>query len=362
MISLQRILAVVRKELIQLRRDRLTFGMIIGIPAAQLLLFGYAINMDPRNLDAAVADLSSSAASRQVVMDLAQSQVVNFRYQAGSAAELEALLREGRISLGVFIPEDFERRLQQPERAAAQLLIDGSDTVVQGAAARLAQPARTSPYNDQPPQFEIRTYYNPERRSPVNTVPGLIGIILTMTMVLFTAVAIVRERERGNLELLIATPVRTLELMLAKIIPYVVIGLIQVTLVLVLGILLFEVPVRGSLLDVYLLTLVFIIANLALGLAISTMASNQFQAMQMTFFILLPSILLSGFMFPFAGMPKAAQWLAEVLPMTHFMRLIRGVVLRGADLQDLSGELAILGVFILLAMTFAVRRFTTRLD
>ena len=362
MMSLQRIFAVVRKELIQLRRDRLTFGMIVGIPAAQLLLFGYAINMDPRNLDAAVADLSASAASRQVVMDLSQSQVVNFRYQAGSAAELEALLREGRISLGVFIPEDFERRLQQPERAAAQLLIDGSDTVVQGAAAKLAQSARTSPYNDAPPWLEIRTYYNPERRSPVNTVPGLIGIILTMTMVLFTAVAIVRERERGNLELLIATPVRTLELMLAKIVPYVVIGLIQVTLVLVLGVLLFEVPIRGSLLDVYLLTLVFIIANLALGLAISTMASNQFQAMQMSFFILLPSILLSGFMFPFAGMPKAAQWLAEILPMTHFMRLIRGVVLRGADLQDLSGELAILGVFILLAMTFAVRRFTKRLD
>jgi len=362
MISPQRILAVVRKELIQLRRDRLTFGMIIGIPAAQLLLFGYAINMDPRNLDAAVADLSVSAASRQLVMDLSQSQVVNLRYQVGSAAEVEALLREGRISVGVFIPEDFERRLQQPERAAAQLLVDGSDTVVQGAAAKLAQPARTSPYEDEPPRLEIRTYYNPERRSPVNTVPGLIGIILTMTMVLFTAVAIVRERERGNLEMLIATPVGTLELMVAKIIPYVAIGLIQVTLVLILGVLLFQVPIRGSLFDVYLLTLVFIIANLALGLAISTMASNQFQAMQMTFFILLPSILLSGFMFPFAGMPKAAQWLAEILPMTHFMRLIRGVVLRGADLRDMAGELSILGIFIAVAMTFAVRRFTKRLD
>ena len=175
MISLQRILAVVRKELIQLRRDRLTFGMIVGIPAAQLLLFGYAINMDPRNLDAAVADLSASAASREIVMDLSRSQVVNLRYQVGSAAELEALLRQGRISVGLFIPADYERRLQQPGRAAAQLLIDGSDTVVQGAAASLAKPARTSPYNDRPPQLEIRTYYNPERRSAVNTVPGLIG-------------------------------------------------------------------------------------------------------------------------------------------------------------------------------------------
>ena len=362
MMSLQRMLAVVRKELIQLRRDRLTFGMIIGIPAAQLLLFGYAINMDPRNLDAAVADLSASAASRQLIMDLSQSQVVRLRYQAGSAAELEELLRQGKISVGVFIPADFERRRQQAGRSAVQLLVDGSDTVVQGAAAKLSQSARTSPYDDHPPQMEIRTFYNPERRSPVNTVPGLIGIILTMTMVLFTAVAIVRERERGNLELLIATPVRTVELMLAKIVPYVAIGLIQVTLVLVLGVLLFQVPIRGSLLDVYLLTLVFIIANLALGLAISTMAQNQFQAMQLTFFILLPSILLSGFMFPFAGMPKPAQWLAEVLPMTHFMRLIRGVVLRGAELSELYGELAILGVFILLAMTFAVRRFTKRLD
>ena len=362
MISLQRILAVVRKELIQLRRDRLTFGMIVGIPALQLLLFGYAINMDPRNLDAAVAGLSASAASGQMVMDLSQSQVVNLRYQAGSAAELEMLLREGRISVGLFIPADFERRQQQPERAAAQLLIDGSDPVVQGAAANLARSVGTSPYQYRPPPLEIRTYYNPERRSAVNTVPGLIGIILTMTMVLFTGVAIVRERERGNLELLIATPVRTVELMIAKIVPYVAIGLVQVTLVLALGVLLFHVPIRGTLLDVYLLAVVFIIANLALGLAISTMAHNQFQAMQMTFFILLPSILLSGFIFPFAGLPKAAQWLAQIMPMTHFMRLIRGVVLRGADLEDLSGDLAILGVFILVAMTFAVLRFSKRLD
>lgn len=362
MLSLQRILAVVRKELIQLRRDRLTFGMIIGIPTVLLLLFGYAINMDPRNLYAAVADLSGTAASRQLVLDLAHTQVVELRYQAASAEELEGLLRAGKISVGLFIPHDFERRLQQPERAAAQLLVDGSDTVVQGAAAKLAQAPRTSPYDDAPPRLELRTFYNPERRSPVNTVPGLIGVILTMTMVLFTAIAIVRERERGNLELLIATPVRTIELMLAKIAPYVVIGLIQLSLILALGHLLFQVPIRGSLLDVYLLASVFIIANLALGLAISTVARNQFQAMQLTWFILLPSILLSGFIFPFAGMPKPAQWIAELLPMTHFMRMIRGVVLRGADLYELSGELLILGVFILVAMTLAVRRFTKRLD
>jgi len=360
--SLRRILAIVRKELRQLSRDRITFGMIAGIPIMQLLLFGYAINMDPRNLQAAVADLSGTSASRQYVSDLAHSQVIHLNRQATSAAELEDLLRSGTISVGILIPPDFERRLQEPGRAAAQLLVDGSDTVVQSAAASLAQRGRTSPYLDRPPELEIRTYYNPERRSPVNIVPGLVGIILTMTMTLFTAVAIVRERERGNLELLITTPVRTTELMFAKILPYVLIGLIQTTLVLGLGHWLFAVPLRGSLVDVYLVSLTFIIANLALGLMISTLTSSQFQAMQLTFFILLPSILLSGFMFPFAGMPRPAQWLAEILPMTHFLRLIRGVVLRGASLADMTHELLILGVFIVAAMTVAIRRFTKRLD
>jgi ABC-2 type transport system permease protein len=360
--SLQRIFAVVMKELRQLRRDRITFGMIVGFPIIQLLMFGYAINMDPRNLDAGIADLSATSASRQYIMDIAHSQVVNIKFQATSAAELEDLMKAGKISVGIFIPADFERRIQQPERAAVQLLVDGSDTVVQGAVAQLAKPARNSPYNDAVPPVEIRTYYNPERRSPVNTVPGLIGIILTMTMTLFTAIAIVRERERGNLELLITTPVRTSELMLAKILPYILIGLLQVTLVLLLGYLLFKVPMRGSLLSAYTVCLVFIIANLALGLMISTIARSQFQAMQLTFFILLPSILLSGFMFPFAGMPRPAQLIAELLPMTHFMRLIRGVVLRGASLADLSGELLVLGVFIIVAMTIAILRFSKNLD
>ena len=360
--SLQRIIAVIVKEVRQLRRDRLTFGMIIGIPTMQLLLFGFAINFDVRNLPAGVADLSASAASRQYVMQMANAQVIDIGYQVADAEALEHLMRQGKISVGIFIPHDFERRLQQPERAAVQLLVDGSDTVVQGAATRLAGAARTSPYTDQPPVAEIRTYYNPERRSAVNTVPGLIGVILTMTMTMFTAVAIVRERERGNLELLITTPIRSSELMLAKILPYVLIGLIQVVLVLLLGKWVFDVPLRGALTDVFVVSLMFIVANLALGLVVSTIAQTQFQAMQMTFFILLPSILLSGFVFPFAGMPLAAQWIAEVLPMTHFMRLIRGVILRGASLPELAGELAILGAFILVAMTIAVARFHKRLD
>ena len=363
--SLQRILAIVRKEVRQLRRDRLTFGMIVGIPVIQLLMFGYAINMDVRHLDAAVADMAGSSASRQLVMDMSQTQIIRVIKQVSSADELEHMMRQGKISVGIYIPPDFDRRLHQANRSAVQLLVDGSDTVVQGAAAQLAQVAytsRTSPYNDRPPPMELRTYYNPERRSPVNTVPGLIGVILTMTMILFTAVAIVRERERGNLELLITTPVRISELMLAKITPYVFIGLVQVSLVLLLGRFLFQVPMAGSLLDTYIITLVFIVANLALGLVISTLVSTQFQAMQLSFFVLLPSILLSGFMFPFAGMPRPAQIIAEALPLTHFIRLIRGVMLRGASLQELSGELFILAGFIVVLMTLAILRFSKRLD
>ncbi len=360
--ALQRIGAVVWKELRQLRRDRLTFGMIVGIPVLQLLLFGYAINFDVRHLSTAVADMANTSASRQAIQDLAHSQVIDIRHQVRNASELEQLLRQGEITVGIYVPPDFDRRQAQGDRALMQLLADGSDPIVQSAIARLGQSGRVSPYLDRPPRFEIRNFYNPERRSPVNTVPGLIGIILTLTMILFTAVAIVRERERGNLELLITTPIRTPELMLAKILPYVLIGLIQVSLVLALGVALFDIPIRGTLLDVYLVALTFVVANLALGLMISTVADNQFQAMQMTFFILMPSILLSGFMFPFDGMPKPAQWIAEILPMTHFMRLIRGVVLRGADLHELAAEMAILGAFIVFAMSFAILRFSKRLD
>ena len=360
--ALQRIRAIVVKEVRQLSRDRLTFGMIVGIPVMQLLLFGYAINTDVRHLSAGLADLSSTAASREVVFNMANTQVIDINYQAADAKELEALMRAGKISVGIFIPHDYERRLLQADRAAIQVLVDGSDTTVGAAVAGIANSSRTSPYNDRAPQMELRTYYNPERRSQVNTVPGLIGIILTMTMTMFTAVAIVRERERGNLELLITTPVRSSELMLAKILPYILFGLIQVSLVLLLGKLLFAIPLRGSLMDVYWVSLLFIVANLSMGLVLSTLAQTQFQAMQMTFFILLPSILLSGFMFPFDGMPRVAQWIAEVLPMTHFMRLIRGVVLRGASLPELTSELIWLGGFILIMMTIAVLKFSKRLD
>jgi ABC-2 type transport system permease protein len=246
------------------------------------------------------------------------------------------------------------------------VLVDGSDTVVQSAAIQLAQmPLDSSSYVGQltgarettPRQISVVAFYNPERRSAVNIVPGLIGVILTMTMVLFTGVAIVRERERGNMELLIATPLSRSELMIGKVLPYAAIGLIQTTVVLALGLTLFKVPIRGSALDVYLAAVLLILANLTLGLLISTKAKSQFQAMQMTFFVCLPSILLSGFMFQFA-----VQWIAEILPLTHFLRLIRGVMLRGAGLFELWPDVLALIAFTAVMMTLAISRFRKRLD
>jgi ABC-2 type transport system permease protein len=286
---------------------------------------------------------------------------------ARTPQELMAMLKRGEISIGIAIPPDFERR-RIDGREAVQVLVDGSDTVVQGAAQQLAQvplQARSNTMGTTPVgtgQISVVSFYNPERRSAVNIVPGLIGIILTMTMVMFTSVAIVRERERGNMELLIATPLSRSELMIGKVLPYAVIGLIQTTLVLLLGIWLFQVPVRGSVLDVYLAAVLLILANLTLGLLISTKAQSQFQSMQMTMFVFLPSILLSGFMFPFAGMPTVVQWIAEVLPLTHFLRLIRGVMLRGAGLFELWPDVLALLAFTAVMMTAAILRFRKRLD
>lgn len=362
---LRRIRAIASKEVRQLRRDRLTLGMVMGIPLMQIVLFGYAINLDVRHLRAAVADQAGTQYSRQLVMDLQASQVVDLVAAAETAADLERMMRAGEIVVGIYIPPDFERRLQDPARPAAQLLVDGSDPVIIGVARRLVDappPGRRGAADTPARLFELRNYYNPERRSAVQIVPALIGVILTMTMVLFTAVAIVRERERGNLEFLITTPVGTLELMLGKLLPYVLIGLLQVTIVLVAGQLLFGVPLRGDLGDLYVAALVFIAASLALGLLISTLASSQFQAMQMTFFFFLPSILLSGFMFPFYGMPRPAQLIAEALPLTHFVRMVRGIMLRGAGLGDLWPEVQALLLFFAVVMTLAVLRFRKRLD
>ena len=374
--NIRRMMAIVVKELRQLRRDRVTLAMILGIPVMQLVLFGFAINLNLRNLPAAIADEAGTSASRAFVMDMLATGVIRPVATVNTPQELMALLQRGRISIGVAIPRDFDRRRAEG-REAVQVLVDGSDTVVQSAAVQLAQmplddsaadaarnamQRQAGPDGVVPNPVSVVAFYNPERRSAINIVPGLIGVILTMTMVLFTGVAIVRERERGNMEMLIATPLSRTELMVGKVLPYAVIGLVQTTVVLALGVWLFQVPVRGSVLDVYLAAVLLIVANLTLGLLISTKAQSQFQSMQMTMFVFLPSILLSGFMFPFAGMPTVVQWIAEVLPLTHFLRLIRGVMLRGAGLFDLWPDVLALLAFTAVMMTAAILRFRKRLD
>jgi ABC-2 type transport system permease protein len=353
-----------RKELRQLKRDRITVAMIVGIPIGQMLLFGYAINTDVRNLKSAVANQANTQLSRQFVAELRETQVLDFRFSVESPAELEHLLRAGKISVGVYIPPDFDRRTTDPRRPAAHLMVDGADPTIVGIANQLAMmPVGFDAVKSRPERtLEVRPYYNPERRTAVNIVPGLIGVILTLTMILFTAVAIVRERERGNLELLINTPVSTTELMVGKLLPYIAIGLIQLALVVGVGQLLFDIPLRGTMVELYVAASFFIAANLSLGLFISTVANTQFQAMQVTFFILLPSILLTGFMFPFDGMPRFAQYLGEILPNTHFMRLTRGIMLRDASLVELGRELLVLAGIAVIAMTGAIMRFSRRLD
>ncbi len=389
--SLRRFLSIMRKEFRQLRRDRVSFGMIAMIPIIQLTIFGYAINTDVRNLRAAISDESCSDFSRELIAMVQQTQVVNIAGFASGPRELEQWIKEGRVSVGIVIPADYARRIARGEERPAQLLVDGSDPIVGQAAVQLAQlqlpggkslaGSRTARRDEQfqaaasaiamatvqyplhpITAFEVRLDYNPERISAVSIVPGLLGVILTMTMVLFTAVAIVRERERGTLEMLITTPVRTGELMAGKIAPCIGVGLVQISLILCLGVALFNVPVRGSLLHLYTAGLAFVVANLTMGLLISTFARNQFQAMQLTFFFFLPSILLSGFMFPFDGMPKPAQWIGEMLPLTHFNRMSRGILLRGATLAEVGRELWALAAFFCVMMTVVLLRFRKRLD
>ena len=356
----RQIFAVMVKELRQMARDRMTVAMMLGIPTLQLLLFGYAINLDVRNLPAAVADMADSGGSRALVQDLFATGVIQPVAGARTPQELQALLRSGKIKIGIVIPPDFERRRIEG-REAMQVIVDGSDTSVQATARQLAQMPLDGRSALQG-QISVLPLYNPERRSAVNVVPGLIGVILTMTLVMFTAMAIVRERERGNLELLITTPVSSGELMIGKVLPYIGVGLVQTTVVLLLGVWLFKVPINGSLWGVYGAAMLLIVANLTLGLLVSTAAKTQFQAMQMAFFLFLPSILLSGFMFPFDGMPKVAQWIAEVLPLTHFVRLIRGVILRGANLFELWPDVLALLAFTVVVMSLAILRFRKRLD
>lgn len=363
--SLQRIGAIVFKELRQLTRDRPTFGMIVMVPLIQLLLFGFAINTNVRDLPVGVVDLSHTQTARALISDLTATQVVNFTETYQTPALAEDAIRRGHVHAVLVIPEDFGQRLQD-QRPIAQWLIDGSDTMVGNALLALQQMPFASGFEAEPNArkntFEVALFFNPERRSAINIVPGLVAIVLTMTMVMFTSAALVRERERGNLELLITTPVRSSEIMIGKIVPYIFVGLIQVSIILGLGHLIFDVPINGRLDQLVLGVFAFISASLTLGLLVSTIAKTQLQAMQLTVFLLIPSILLSGFMFPYEGMPEAAQWIAEALPATHFIRMVRAIVLRGATLEDLQPDLWWLIGFTVLGVIAAASRFKKRLD
>ena len=379
--ALLRIGAIAAKELTQLKRDRMTFGMVVMIPLLQLLLFGYAINTNIRHIPVGVVDFSNTGLSRVLIQTVAATQVLEFTREFTTVEQALASIANAEIRAALIIPEDLGQRLvrhpavglgsppssdEETSRPIAQLLADGSDTIIAAAIKSLRHMPLLElldrPPNRNTPTFEVTLLYNPEQRTVVNIVPGLVAIILTMTMIMFTSAAIVRERERGNMEMLISTPVRSIELMLGKIIPYIFIGCIQVSIVLGLGHVLFHVPINGGLLHLAGATFLFITASLALGLVISTIAKNQLQSMQMTVFILLPSILLSGFMFPYEGMPVAAQNIAEALPATHFMRLIRGVVLREVDIVDMAPDVIWLAAFTLAGLGIASLRFKKRLD
>lgn len=369
-----RMWAIVVKELRQLSRDRMTFGMIVMIPLVQLMLFGYAINTDARHLPAGVVDLSDTSYSRSIIQAVVATQSVDFTQVYLNVHEAEAAITRGEVKAVLLLPADLgERLLRHPQAGGhyiaepvGQWLVDGSDTVVAASIKAL----RMMPLNEvfsqsvsqTVPSFEVVQYFNPEQRSVVNIVPGLLGVILTMTMVMFTSAAIVREREQGNMEFLITTPVRPMELMLGKILPYVIVGFIQVAIILGAGHLLFDVPVRGGLDSIALAAMLFICASLTLGLVISTIAKTQLQSMQMTVFILLPSILLSGFMFPYDAMPVAAQWIAEALPATHFMRMSRAIVLRDAQVIELTYDALWLLGFTCVGLAIASLRFSKRLD
>ncbi len=374
---LRRIFAITGKEFKELRRDRLTFGMVVMVPLIQLLLFGYAINTDVRGIQAGVVDLSRSHFSRAAIASISATGVAQFSQQFDSIAAAEAAITAGEVRAALVLPHDFSRRIEDKLNRQlttadeltprlGQWLVDGSDTLVASAIKNLRllplEEILGEPAKQLDPTFDMVFYFNPEQRTAINIVPGLLAVILTMTMILFTATAIVREREQGNMEFLITTPIHPIELMLGKIIPYVLAGLVQTTIILSLGHGLFGVPINGGLVNLFCVVIAFILASLTLGLIISTLVQTQLQAMQMTVFILLPSILLSGFMFPYEAMPQAAQYIAEILPATHFMRCVRGVVLRSASLSDLSFDLIWLIAFSLGGLIIASLRFKKRLD
>lgn len=369
-----RILAVLRKELLQLRRDRLTFAMLIGVPIMQLVLFGYAINGDPKHLPTAVVMADDGPLARSVLAAAQNSGYFEITL-VGSDAEAERALAEGRVQFVLEFPADFSRRLLRGDTPALAVFADASDPAATGGpASALAQLPQVALVHDLTgplaqrlggaPPFEVRLHrrYNPEGITAYNVVPGLMGVILTMTLVMMTSMAMTRERERGTLENLLATPVRPLEMMVGKILPYVLIGYAQVLIVFGAARALFGVPMAGSFALLTAMVLLFIVATLAVGFTFSTVARSQMQSMQMTMFYFLPNMLLSGFMFPFRGMPRWAQWLGEVLPLTHFLRIVRGVMLKGAVWADVQFEALAIATFVLAASIVAMWRYRQTLD
>jgi ABC-2 type transport system permease protein len=363
--------AMVVKEFIQLRRDRVSFAMIVMIPVMQLLLFGYAINTTPHNLPAAVLMQEDSDLARSILKALENTAYFRFTQEVHDVEEFDNLLKSGKVLFGVEIPRGFERAVRRGDRPALLVAADATDPVAASSAlSSLGMIVQTALQHDlhigDPPSmpFEIRAHarYNPAASSRLNIVPGLVGTILTMTMLIFTALSVTREVERGTMESLLSMPIKPIEVMFGKIVPYVLVGFIQAFLILSIGVLLFGVPVLGSLTMLALLSTLFITTNLAIGYTFSTIVQNQLQAMQLSMMFFLPSILLSGFMFPFAGMPVWAQYLGEALPLTHYLRIVRAIMLKGATVQNLRYDTIALAVLMLVAMTIAVTRFRRTLD
>jgi len=359
------------KEFIQLRRDRVSFAMIVMLPVMQLVLFGFAINTTPHNLPTAVLLQEESDLGRSILKAMENTAYFRFTHEVHTVAEFDDLLKSGKVLFGVEIPRGFERAVRRGDHPALLVAADATDPVAAGTAlGSLGAIVQTALQHDlqagDPPSmpFEIRAHarYNPAASSRLNIVPGLVGTILTMTMLIFTALSVTREIERGTMESLLSMPIKPVEIMFGKIVPYVIVGFVQAALIIGIGVLLFGVPILGSLFTLALLSTLFITTNLSIGYTFSTIVQNQLQAMQLSMMFFLPSILLSGFMFPFAGMPVWAQYVGEGLPLTHFVRIVRAIMLKGATIQNLQYDTIALIALMLLAMTIAVTRFRRTLD
>ncbi|HAO80894.1 MAG TPA: mannose-1-phosphate guanyltransferase [Verrucomicrobia subdivision 3 bacterium] len=373
--NFHRFWAVVVKEFIQMRRDRLTFGMMVGIPIIQLILFGFAINSNPKHLPTAIYAADNSPFARTVIWALHNSSYFDLTREAHSAAEIKTMLAEGEVQFAITVPVDFSRKLLRGEKPDLLLEADATDPSAVGFATAAINQLTFSVLDrdligplaklrGSSPPFNLVTHqlYNPESISQYNIVPGLMGVMLTMTMVMITGLAITRERERGTMENLLSTPVHPGEVLLGKIVPYITIGYVQITLILVAAKLVFSVPMVGSVPLLLALALMFILANLAVGITFSTIAKNQLQAVQMAFFFFLPSLLLSGYMFPFRGMPDWAQNIGECLPLTHFLRVVRGILLKGNGMAECAPDLWPIALFLLVMLTIGIKRYRQTLD